>query len=315
MKIMITSRSFGKINDEPRKILEDAGFEVTMKGANFDQEEFENTICQYDALIIGTHPFPEAVLEKCDRLKIICKHGVGLDNIPLEKCRELGVTVCNTLGANSDAVADLAFGLILAACRNIVVCSNNVRNGVWKTEIGVDVYGKTLGVLGYGAIAKKVIRRAKGFNMNVLVYNHRAREMDEEFKAYARFASLDELYAKSDIITVHLPLNDDTNNMISAPQFASMKDGVVIVNTARGGIVNEKALYEACKSGKVRSAATDVSVKEPMDSDNPLMSLRNVIITPHLGMYSKEAINAVSVMCAQNAAAMFSGKELINRAV
>ena len=313
MKIMITSRSFGKINDEPRKILENAGFEIVMKGGDFDQEEFERTIPEYDALIIGAHPFPATVLEQCKKLKIICKHGVGLDNIPVEKCHELGIAVCNTPGTNSNAVADLAFGLILASCRNIVRCCDNVRGGAWKTEIGVDVYKKTLGVMGYGAIAKNVIRRAKGFNMNVLIYNHRPRELDDEFKDYARFVTLDELYAKSDIITVHLPLNDDTMGMISTEQISTMKDGVVIVNTARGGIVNEGALYQACKNGKVRAAALDVSVKEPMDADNPLRMLPNVIITPHLGMYSEEAINAVSIMCAENAAAMFSGGELKNR--
>ena len=313
MKIMITSRSFGKINDEPRKILENAGFEIVMKGGDFDQEEFERTIPEYDALIIGAHPFPATVLEQCKKLKIICKHGVGLDNIPVEKCHELGIAVCNTPGTNSNAVADLAFGLILASCRNIVRCCDNVRGGAWKTEIGVDVYKKTLGVMGYGAIAKNVIRRAKGFNMNVLIYNHRPRELDDEFKDYARFVTLDELYAKSDIITVHLPLNDDTMGMISTEQISAMKDGVVIVNTARGGIVNEGALYQACKNGKVRAAALDVSVKEPMDADNPLRMLPNVIITPHIGMYSEEAINAVSIMCAENAAAMFSGGELKNR--
>lgn len=313
MKIMITSRSFGKINDEPRKKLENAGFEIVMKGGDFDQEEFERTIPEYDALIIGAHPFPATVLEQCKKLKIICKHGVGLDNIPVEKCHELGIAVCNTPGTNSNAVADLAFGLILASCRNIVRCCDNVRGGAWKTEIGVDAYKKTLGVLGYGAIAKNVIRRAEGFNMNVLIYNHRPRELDDEFKDYARFVTLDELYAKSDIITVHLPLNDDTKDMISTEQISAMKDGVVIVNTARGGIVNEEALYQACKNGKVRAAALDVSVKEPMDADNPLRTLPNVIITPHLGMYSRESINAVSIMCAENAVAMFSGGELKNR--
>lgn len=313
MKIMITSRSFGKINDEPRKILEDAGFEIVMKGSDFNQEEFEATIPEYDALIIGAHPFPESVLEKCSKLQIICKHGVGLDNIPIDKCRELGVAVCNTPGTNSNAVADLAFGLILASCRNIVACNNNVHAGTWKTEIGVDVYKKTLGVLGYGAIAKNVIRRAKGFNMNVLIYNHRPKELDEEFKDYARFVGLDELYKESDIISVHLPLTDETNNMIAKEQIDVMKDGVVIVNTARGGIVNEQDLYEACKTGKVRAAALDVSIKEPMAEDNPLRELSNVIITPHLGMYSKEAINAVSIMCAENAAAKVQGKNLINQ--
>lgn len=313
MKILVTSRSFGKINDEPRKILEDAGFEIVMKGADFDQREFEEMIPEFDALVIGAHPFPEEVLERCGKLKIICKHGVGLDNVPVEKCRELGIAVCNTPGTNSNAVADLTFGLILAACRNIVLCSDNVRDGKWKTAVGVDVYRKTLGVLGYGAIAKNVIRRAKGFDMSVIVYNHRPREMDEEFREYARFGDLEEIFSVCDIITVHLPLTQETADMISYDEIAKMKDGVVLINTARGGIVNEDALYEACKSGKVRAAALDVSVKEPMDGDNPLRTLDNVVITPHLGMYSKEAINAVSVMCAENAAAKVRGEHLVNQ--
>ena len=215
MKILVTSRSFGKINDEPRKILEDAGFEIVMKGADFDQREFEEMIPEFDALVIGAHPFPEEVLERCGKLKIICKHGVGLDNVPVEKCRELGIAVCNTPGTNSNAVADLTFGLILAACRNIVLCSDNVRDGKWKTAVGVDVYRKTLGVLGYGAIAKNVIRRAKGFDMSVIVYNHRPREMDEEFREYARFGDLEEIFSVCDIITVHLPLTQETADMIS----------------------------------------------------------------------------------------------------
>ena len=313
MKIMITSRSFGKINNEPRKILEDAGFEIVMKGADFSQEEFEQTISEYDALIIGAHPFPASTLEKCKKLQIICKHGVGLDNIPIDKCREMGVSVCNTPGTNSNAVADLAFGLIIASCRNIVACDRNVHAGTWKTEIGVDVYKKTLGMIGYGAIAKNVIRRAKGFDMNVIIYNHNPKKLDEEFESYASFGTIDELYEKSDIISVHVPLSPETENMISAAQIAKMKDGVVIINTARGGIINEADLYEACKSGKVRAAATDVSVKEPMAKDNPLRALDNVIITPHLGMYSMEAINAVSIMCAQNAAAKVLGKPLVNQ--
>ena len=151
--------------------------------------------------------------------------------------------------------------------------------------------------------------------MNVLIYNHRPRELDDEFKGYAQFVSLDELYTQSDIISVHLPLNDETRDMIGAQQFAKMKDGVVIVNTARGGIVNEDALYQACNSGKVRACALDVLAQEPPDAGNPLLSLPNVIVTPHLGMYSEEAINAVSIMCAENAAAIFTGGELINRVV
>ena len=313
MKIMITSRSFGKINDEPRKILENAGFEIVAKETDFDQDEFERTIPEYDALIIGAHPFPESVLEKCSKLQIICKHGVGLDNIPVDKCREMGIAVCNAPGTNSNAVADLAFGLIIAACRDIVASDKKVHDGIWKIAIGVDVCRKTLGVIGYGAIAKNVIRRAKGFNMDVIIYNHRPKTLDDEFKGYARFVSLEEIYEKSDIISLHVPLSPETENMITSAEIAKMKDGVVIVNTSRGGIVNEADLYEACKSGKVRAAATDVSIEEPMAADNPLRTLDNVIITPHMGMYSKEAINAVSIMCAENVAAKVSGRPLVNQ--
>ena len=313
MKIMITSRSFGTINNEPRRILENAGFEIVMKNTDFDQGEFERTIPEYDALIIGAHPFPEAVLKKCKKLQIICKHGVGIDNIPIEKCREMGIAVCNTPGTNSNAVADFTFGLILASCRNIVTCDKNVHSGVWKTKVGTDVYRKTLGVIGYGAVAKGVIRRARGFDMRVVIYNHHPKILDEEFKSYASFVAIDELFEMCDIISVHVPLTDETKNMISSTQISKMKDGVVIINTARGGIVNELDLYEACKNGKVRAAAVDVSVKEPMADDNLLRTLDNVIITPHLGMYSEEAINAVSIMCAENAAAKVKGTPLVNQ--
>lgn len=313
MKIMVTSRSFGKYDSKALAILKDAGYEVCLKGSDFSQAEFEKTIPEFDALIIGTHPFPVSVLEKCEKLKLICKHGVGVENIPVERCRELGIAVCNTPGVNSDAVADLAFGLIIAASRNIVMCDKRVHSGVWKTEAGTDVYKKTLGVLGYGAIAKKVIRRAGGFDMEVLIYNHRPRELEEEFKSYARFCSLEELYESSDIITVHLPLSPETVNMVAKDQFALMKDGVVVVNTARGGIINEADLYDACKSGKVRAAAVDTSAVEPMEEDNPLRTLPNVILTPHLGMQSIEAISAVGVMCAENAVSLILGTPLVNR--
>lgn len=309
-KILITSRSFGKISDEPMKILKDAGFEVTMKGADFDQKEFEQIIPEYDALIIGAHPFPEDLMEKCPKLQIICKHGAGLDNIPLEKVKELGITVCNVPGTNSNAVADLAVGLMISLSRNIVIANNRTRAGEWKPVIGLDFCYKTLGLIGFGAIAKNVARRAKGFGMKVLAYDPYIKELPEEFRDYTTLVSLDEIIKTADFISLHLPLTDETRDMITAKELSQMKEGVYVVNTSRGGIVNEADLYEAVKSGHVAGAALDVSVKEPMDMDNPLRSLENIIITPHIGMYSKEAIGAVSLICAQNAAAKIEGKEL-----
>jgi len=314
-KVLVTSRSFGNISDEPYEILREAGLEVTKTGLDFDQAEFERTISDYDALIIGAHPFPPEVLERCDKLQIICKHGVGLDNIPLEKAKEKDVAVCNAPGTNSNAVADLAFGMMLDLARKISLADKKVHQGEWKTVIGVDVCNKVLGLLGFGAIAKNVARRAKGFGMKVLAYDPYVTCLPEEFASYVTLCSCDEVIKNSDFISLHLPLTEETRDMIAAKELSGMRKGAFLVNTSRGGIVNEKDLYEAVKSGHLGGTAMDVSVVEPMAADNPLRELDNVIITPHIGMYSIEALGAVSVLCAQNVAAKLTGKELKFRVV
>ena len=260
-KVLITSRSFGQISDEPVRILKDAGLELTLMGKDFNQEKFENIVPEYDALIIGAHVFPEEVMEKCTKLKIICKHGAGVDNIPLEKAKELGIVVCNVPGTNSNAVADLTFGLMLAASRNIVLANNNVRRGEWKPVVGEDVCYKTLGLLGFGAIAKNVARRAKGFGMKVLAYDPFIKEVPEEFKEYVTLADFETVIKSCDFLSLHLPLTDETKNMISAKELAMMKKGSYVINTARGGIVNEKDLYDALASGHIAAAALDVAEK------------------------------------------------------
>jgi len=314
-KVLITSRSFGQISDEPVRILEGAGLELTLLGKDFSQEKFDSIIPEYDALIIGVHTFPEEVMEKCAKLKIICKHGAGVDNIPLEKAKELGIAVCNAPGTNSNAVADLAFGLILAVSRNIVLANNNVKRGEWKPVVGQDVCYKTLGLIGFGAIAKNVARRAKGFSMKVLAYDPYVKEVPEEFRKYVTLTDFDTVIKNCDFLSLHLPLTDETRNMISAKELAMMKKGSYVINTARGGIVNEKDLYDALVSGHIAAVALDVSEQEPINPDNPLLKLDNVIITPHIGMYSKEAINAVSLICAENVVAMFQGGTLKYRIV
>ena len=314
-KVLITSRSFGKISDEPLNILKDAGFEVTMKGKDFDQAEFEAMIGGYDALIIGAHEFPEAVMERCPDLKIICKHGAGLDNIHLDKAKELGIAVCNVPGTNANAVADLTFGLMLAVARNIVSTDRWVHQGKWQTAIGVDVFGKTLGLMGFGAIAKNVARRAKGFSMKVLAYDPYVKELPQEFQDYVTLADRDTVIANCDYLSLHLPLTNETRGMIAGPELARMRKGSYVINCARGGIVSEKALYEALSSGHIAGAAMDVSEVEPMEAGNPLLTLDNVIVTPHIGMYSKEAIGAVSLICAQNVAAKIKGQPLQHQVV
>lgn len=314
-KVLVTSRSFGKISDEPLRIMRDAGFEVVLKGQEFHQEEFERIIPEYDALIIGAHPFPEGAMEKCDKLQIICKHGAGLDNIPLEKARERNIAVCNTPGTNSNAVADLAVGLMLAAVRNIVLADSRVKRGEWRPEIGVDLCYKTLGLFGFGAIARNVARRVLGFGMRIMVYDPYVKQVPKEFENKVELCTSAEIIQDADIISMHMPLTEETRNMITLKEMRQMKTGSYIINTARGGIVNESDLYQAVKEGHIAGAALDVSVEEPMDMDNPLRSLENVIITPHLGMYSREAIGAVSLICAQNIVARMEGKALQHQVI
>jgi len=309
-KVMITSRSFGSVSDDPFQALEKGNLLHTMVGKGFDQETFEKNILEYDALIIGAHPFPKEVMEKCKNLKIIAKHGAGLDNIDLEAARALGIKVTNAPALNANAVADLAFGHILNVARGITACNNLVKKGQWKTYIGVDVFNKTLGILGFGAIAKNVARRAKGFSMKVLAYDPYIVEVPEEFKDYVELADLDSVIRKSDFLTIHMPLTEDTRNFLNYERLCLMKEEAFLINTGRGGIVNEEDLFRVLTEKKIKGAALDVTEVEPIREGHPLLTLENVIITPHIGMYSKEAINAVSLTCAENVAHYFLGEKM-----
>lgn len=315
MKVLITSRSFGKIGNTAQRILEDAGIEIVNKSVGFDQAEFERIIPEFDALIIGAHEFEEKDMERCPKLKIICKHGVGLNNIRLEKARQLGIAVCNAPGTNSNAVADLTFGLMLSVARKISHSDQLVRQGVWKSHIGEDVCGKTLGLLGFGAIARKVANRARGFDMQVLAYDPYVKELPAEYEGFVKLCGFEEVLTGCDFLSVHMPLTEQTKYMIDAPAIAKMKKGSYVINTARGGIVEEKALYLALAAGHLKGAAMDVVESEPMTEDHPLLTLENVVVTPHIGMYSKEAISAVSEICARNVVACLTGKPLCNQVV
>ena len=308
MKVLVTSRSFGQVGTEALSVLEGAGIQMTRLVDDYTDEKFAETIPEYDALIIGAHKFPAEVMERCGRLQIIAKHGAGLDNIDLEAAKRLGITVTNVPATNANAVADLAVAHMLNLCRGVSAASWGVKNGVWKVYIGRDMYAKTLGLVGFGNIAKNVARRARGFSMKVLAYDPYITEVPEEFQDYVTIASLDEVCAKSDFVSVHVPLTEETRNMFDRKRLDMMKTGAFLINTSRGGIVEEQALFEVCKEGKLGGAALDVVETEPLPADSPLLALSNVVITPHIGMYSYEAVNAVSVTCAENVAKKLGGE-------
>lgn len=314
-KLLITSRSFGQVSERPVEILRNAGFEIDFFNDEFDINKFNELVPEYEALIIGGHKLPASTLERCRNMRIICKHGAGIDNIPIDTAKKMGIKVCNAPGTNADAVADLTLGLIIDICRKISYGADKVKRGEWGKIIGTDVCGKTLGLIGFGAIAKNVARRARGFNMKVLAYDPFIFQIENEFNGYVSLADKDEVLKKSDIVSLHLPLNENTKYIIDKEALDIMKKGAFLINTSRGGVVKESAVAEALKTGGLAGAAFDVTEEEPLRGSNPLTECDNVIITPHMGMYSKEAIYAVSIICARNIANEITGKSLKHRIV
>jgi len=234
------------------------------------------------------------LLDALKNAKLIIRGGVGLDNIDLEGAKAKGIKVVNTPEASSISVAELVIGFMFALSRHIVRGTVGLREGKWEKKQlkGTELFGKTLGIIGMGRIGREVAKRAKCLGMNVIATRH-VREIPEEL---AKTVSYDELYKEADFISIHIPLTEKTRHMISKEArhmiskeaFEKMKDGAVIINCSRGGVVDEKALLEALKSGKVKGAALDVFEVEP-PVDNELLKLDNVIGTPHIGASTKEA--------------------------
>jgi D-3-phosphoglycerate dehydrogenase len=247
------------------------------------------------------------VLEALKNCKLILRGGVGLDNIDVEGAKAKGIKVDNTPEAASASVAELALGLMFALARHIVRGTVGIKNGLWeKKELeGWELGGKTLGILGYGRIGQELAKRAKALGMNVIAY--RRHEFQDE---YAKRVTLDELYAQSDFISIHLPLTPETKYFVNKESFDKMKDGVFIINVARGGVVDEKALLEALKSGKVRGAALDVFEVEPPENplQNQLIQHPNVICTPHIGASTFEGQARVGMALVQKVKDFLEGK-------
>ncbi len=234
------------------------------------------------------------MIDSAKNLKLVIRGGVGVDNIDVEYCKEKGIEVRNTPEASSIAVAELTFAIMLSIQRNIVKAHNSTKNNEWlkKQLKGRELYGKTLGLVGIGRIGTEVAKRAKAFGMNVI-----ATRESEEQSEYAEIVDLDELLEKSDFISFHVPLTEETKGMVNKENIEKMKDGVVIINNARGKVVIENDLAEALKSGKVGYAGIDVYQHEPPEG-SPLLSVENVLLTPHLGAQTYENMDRIGdVVC------------------
>ena len=313
MKILITPRSFASFSDKPLKMLTERDYKIERNntGRPYKKEEMLKLIKDVDGIIIGIDELSAEIIEEANELKVISKYGIGLDNIDINMATNKKIIVTNTPTANVDAVADLAFGLILSLARRIPEADKKTKSGKWEKIIGKSVWEKTLGVIGLGKIGRQVVKRAKGFEMNILAFDI-VKDKKIVQKYGIKYVNLEKLLQKSDYITIHIPLDDATRNMISYEELEKMKKDAFLINTSRGRIVDEEALYNALRNNKLRGAALDVYNNEP-PRESPLKELDNVIMTPHIGAYTEEAIENMSIQAAQNLIDVLEGKEPQNR--
>lgn len=252
-----------------------------------DVEELGRRGCDADIIAIGNLPFPREVLEKCENVKMLAVAFTGLDHVDLKYCEERGIKVQNCAGYATTAVAELTFGLLLDLCRNIGKCDTAARNGGTKAGlIGFELEGRTMGIVGTGAIGARVAKLAAAFGMDVIAYSRTPGKV-----AGVRYVSLEELLAQADVVSLHVPLTDETRGMIGVEELALMKETAVLVNTARGPVVDTKALADALNSGRIAGAAIDVFDKEPpLDADEPLINAKNTVVTPHVAFATDESM-------------------------
>lgn len=276
-------------------------FKVTVLEKRLSEAELLPIIGEVDAMVVRSETkISRKVIEAAPRLRVVGRAGVGVDNVDVEAATQRGVVVMNTPGGNTISTAELTFSMLMALARKIPQAHMSMKNGEWnrKAFSGVELYNKTLGILGMGRIGSEVARRAIAFGMRVLAYDpylalSRAKAMQVEL------VELDEIYANADFITVHMPMSDETRGMVNASAFAKMKKGVRVLNCARGGIINEEDLIVAIEAGQVAGAALDVYEVEPLAKDAKLRSLPQVIMTPHLGASTDEAQENVGIEVAE----------------
>lgn len=254
-------------------------------------EILEEEIKDVDGLLcLLTETIDESLIKKAKNLKIIANMAVGYNNIDIISATDHGIMVTNTPGVLTETTADLTFALLMATARRLVEASDYLKNGEWKTWspmqlTGQDIYGATLGIVGLGRIGEALVKRAKGFDMDVLYYN-RSRKYEQENELGITYSSLENLLRVSDYVCIMVPYSPETQNLIDAEQLSLMKETAILINTARGGIVNETALYEALKNREIWGAGLDVFENEPVSIDHPLLTLPNVVTLPHIGSAS-----------------------------
>jgi len=310
-KILITASHYEELCGQAKKLLEESGHELIINKSDmplFTYDQIVNIIGDVDAAIIGLDDWTEDVFKVAPKLKVIAKFGVGVDNIDGKAAKEYGIKVINAPGQNSNAVAELTVGYVIGLLRNIIPLHKKMENGEWVRLVGYEVKGKTVGLLGFGTIARLVAEKLRGFDVNMIAYDLYPNE-EAANALNVKLMSRKDVIKNSDIISLHIPGNQDTYHLLNKETFGMMKDGAYIINAARGAVIDMEALCNALKSGKIAGAALDAFEAEPLSKDAEILKCGNVICTPHTGAETYEAYKNVSMCTARGVLDVLNGKD------
>ncbi len=307
-RVLVTPRSFLLKPMEARRILEEAGCEVVQPDIDrpLRTEEMIAYIKDVDGVVVGVDDMGAEVIAAAPRLKVISKHGVGVDNIDIAAATQAGIVVTNTPGTNHIAVAELTLGFMIGLARSIPQADAKTRAGSWSRPMGVELNGKTLGLVGLGRIGLVVAQLARAFEMHVLYYDV-VRHIPMEAEGWLHYADLKTLINESDFVSLHCPLLPETYNIIGEEQLRAMKPTAYLINAARGGLIDEVALVRALQEGWIAGAALDAFVDEP-PINSPLLALPNVILSPHAGAWTSESAQRMATMSARNVVSVLRGE-------
>lgn len=305
-KVASCAATFGIFTREAIDRLESSGCEVKVNphGRVLTRGEIIEFAYDADAVIVGNDEFTAGVIEGLPNLRLIARHGSGINNIDYAAARSRGIVITNTPGVNAEETADLTFGLILDLERHITLMNNELKGDVWKKRAGHSLRDKTIGIIGVGAIGRAVARRAMGFGMDIL--GNDIRQNPEATRLGLIYTSLNDLLRRSDIVTIHTPLTSATKNLIGAKELRMMKPDAILVNTARDGIIRHSALEKTLLSGQIYGYAADVHDGEP-PKRSPIFDLPNVLVTPHAGSATYESNLRMGMAVADNIIAFKDG--------
>lgn len=309
--VLVTARAFRDAPGEHWAVLERAGCLVKLSPSQQRLEEtaLAEMITDCDGVIVGTEPVTARVIAAAPRLRVVSRLGVGVDNVDLEAATAAGVVVTVTAGANAAAVAELVIGFVLSLARGIPRYDARTKRGDWLREVGVEIGGKTLGIVGLGRIGREVALRARALGMRVVYTDPLRPSPEEEAALGVAPLALPDLLRASEFVSLHAPLTPETARMIGARELALMQPSAYLINTARGELVDEAALSEALRRGYLAGAALDVRAVEPSQAGD-LLCLDSVILTPHVGSQTREAIRRMSLMAAENVVGVLGGARI-----